>query len=81
MPLSSPTPPIVSAPRWAGVGLRAQLLLGWQRFPMPSWPADWWQRNYDLLYEYDAPGTWPWTDRMAGVPGWPTVTHFGEEQP
>jgi hypothetical protein len=71
MPLPDYPPPIVSAPRWAGVGLRAELQLGWMRFPMPSWPDDWWQRNYDLLYEYDAPGTWPMTERMMRVPGFP----------
>jgi hypothetical protein len=72
MPLPDPTPPIVSAPRWAGVGLRAELLVGWMRVAMPDWPADWWQRNYDTqFYEYDADGTWPVTDRMLEVPGFP----------
>jgi hypothetical protein len=71
MPLPAPTPPIVSAPRWAGVGLRAELLLGWRRLPMPDWPADWWQRNYDLIYEFNAPDPLPLTDRMQRVPGFP----------
>jgi hypothetical protein len=38
---------------------------------MPDWPERWWQENYDLLYEPDAPGTWPMTDRMMRVPGFP----------
>ena len=71
MPLPDSTPPIVSAPPWAGVGLRAELLAGMVRFPMPDWPADWWMRNYDLLYEYEAPGVFPVTERMLRVPGFP----------
>jgi len=71
MPLPDPTSPIVSAPVGAGVGLRGELLQRWHRFAMPDWPADWWQRNYDLLFEYNAPGTWPVTERMLQVPGFP----------
>jgi hypothetical protein len=71
MPLPDPSPPIVSAPARAGVGLRAELAAGWRRVPMPDWPADWWQRNYDLRYEYDAPGAWPLTDRMLEIPNFP----------
>lgn len=68
MPLPDPVPPMVSAPRWAGVGLRADLILGWASRPPANWPADWWQRNYDEVYEYDAPGTWEMTDRMMNIP-------------
>ena len=78
MPLPDYPPALVQAPRWAGVGLRAELLAGWMRFPMPDWPADWWQRNYDLLYVYDAPGGTPMTERHLRIPGfpYPTVTPY-----
>jgi hypothetical protein len=71
MPLPDYPPTLVSAPRWAGVGLREELRRGYVRFPMPHWPSDWWQRNYDLLYEYDTPGTFPLTERMLRIPGFP----------
>jgi hypothetical protein len=71
MPLPASRPPIVSAPRWAGVGLREVLLAERMQRPPADWPDDWWQRNYDLLYEYNAPGTWPVTERMLNVPGFP----------
>lgn len=72
MPLPQPTPPLVSAPRWAGVGLRSELLLDWQRIAMPDWPEDWWQRNYDtIFYEVDQPGWTPASERSLRIPGWP----------
>lgn len=67
MPLPDPTPPFVQAPASAGVGLRFCFV----RFPQPDWPADWWQRNYDLAYEMNAPDPLPLTARMKRVPGFP----------
>jgi hypothetical protein len=65
MPLPDPTSPIVQAPARCGVGLRFNFV----RFPAPSWPEDWWQRNYDLLYEPNAPDPLPLTSRMKRIPG------------
>jgi len=77
MPLPDPPTPIVSAPPWAGVGLRSEILYGIASRPPADWPADWWQRNYDLAWEYDAPGTYPLTERHLRIPGWP----YPEEGP
>lgn len=48
MPLPDPRPAIVQAPVWAGIGLRFHY---YDRVPMPCWPEDWWQRNYDTLLD------------------------------
>jgi hypothetical protein len=71
MPLPKHPSTIVQAPRWAGVGLRRELMLGWMSRPPASWPEDWWQRNYDDLYEYDSEGGIPLTYRHLRVPGFP----------
>ena len=69
MPLPEPTPVLSSAPRWAGVGLRAQLW--WEKMTRPpaSWTEDWWQRNWEELYELDTVGGWiPQSDRSFNIP-------------
>lgn len=71
MPLPAPRPPIVSAPRWAGVGLREELLLRWMLRPPPSWPESWWQRDYDDLWDELLPGPIPLTEREMRIPGFP----------
>jgi len=68
MPLPDPRPVIVQAPASAGVGLRFTYHF---RFAMPDWPEDWWARNYDLLYEWNAPDPIPLTERMMRVPDFP----------
>ena len=68
MPLPDPSPVVVQAPARAGVGLRAEILQGILWRPPPTWPEDWWQRNYDAVYEYDAPDPMPLTPRMMNIP-------------
>jgi len=71
MPLPVPEPALVQAPADAGVGLVFNY--HW-RLPAPWWPADWWQRNFDLLVtEYDEPGPPPLTERMMHLPPPPEV--------
>jgi hypothetical protein len=73
MPLPEPRPVLVQVPARAGIGLRAQILRGIRtRLPWPSWPADWWQRNYDAVYEVDAPDPIPLTERQMRIPPPPT---------
>jgi hypothetical protein len=63
-PLPVPQPTRVQAPARAGVGLRFR-----PRFPFRSWPADWWQRNYDLpIVDPDGPAPLPLTSRQMRVP-------------
>lgn len=69
MPLPEPTPALVQAPAWAGIGLCFR-----PRRPPPDWPEDWWQRNYDDLWELDDPDPWPLTEREMHVPGFPLAT-------
>ena len=65
MPLPDPSPALVQAPARAGVGLRFHI---YDRLPAPSWPEDWWQRNYDELLVPDDPGPMPLTERMMHLP-------------
>jgi hypothetical protein len=59
------------APAGAGVGLEFHYH---SRFPDPSWPADWWQRNYDLpIVDPDSPDPMPLTDRMMQIPPAPVT--------
>ena len=60
-------PKRVQAPADEGVGLEIP-----PRTVPPTWPADWWQRNYDQ--ELDAPDPEPLTLRMRIVPPPPAVT-------
>lgn len=62
MPLPDYTPARVQAPARAGVGLRFR-----PRFPLPCWPADWWQRNYDTACE-DEPDPCPLRGRELRIP-------------
>jgi len=55
MPLPDPEPFQVSASRRFGIGLRYELQREREARPPPSWPDDWWQRNYDLLLEPNSP--------------------------
>lgn len=72
MPLPDYPLILTSAPRWAGVGLRAQLRWERQTRPPRSWPEDWWQRNYDLFYEAHTIGGWiPMSPRSFRIPGFP----------
>ena len=73
MPYPAPTPRPVVAPASAGVGLC--LPRGWPaRFAFADWPADWWQRNYDLpIVDPDAPDPIDLTPRMLALPP-PSVT-------
>jgi len=66
VPLPEPRPAIVQAPAWAGVGLRFP-----ERKADPSWPFDWWQRNYDTLCE-DDPDPTPLCARHLRLPEPPT---------
>ena len=68
MPLPEPPPTQTSAPVWAGIGLRFHY--HW-RVALPSWPADWWQRNYDSLWEWDEPPPLPMTPRQMRIPNFP----------
>jgi hypothetical protein len=63
MPLPEHSPARVRAPARAGVGLRFR-----PREPLPWWPADWWQRNYDDWFEPDDPDPEPLTEREMHVP-------------
>jgi hypothetical protein len=67
MPLPESSRTRVQAPACAGVGLVFE-----DRVAEPSWPADWWQRNYDA--ELDAPDPVPLTEREQHVPPAPEVT-------
>jgi hypothetical protein len=69
---SSPTR--VQAPARAGVGLRFQFLIRKARRPPPSWPSDWWQRNYDDVFEMNAPDPIPLTPRQMHLPDPPVPT-------
>ena len=60
-------PKRVQAPADEGVGLVIPV-----RTVPPSWPPDWWQRNYDQ--EPDAPDPRPLTAREKAVPPPPAVT-------
>jgi hypothetical protein len=62
MPLPDFPPVIVQAPARAGVGLRFR-----ERTADPSWPVDWWQRNYDTLCE-DDPDPAPFCERALRLP-------------
>jgi hypothetical protein len=65
MPLPDPQPVIVQAPKSAGIGLR----FNFARLAAPSWPVDWWQRNYDtMLLDPDEPGPLPLTSRQMRLP-------------
>jgi len=55
MPLPDPRSTQVQASRQVGVGLRALFQQEREDRPPPSWPQDWWQRNYDLLLEPNTP--------------------------
>jgi len=69
MPLPDPEPTIVEAPASAGIGLRFRYK---ERTAMPSWPADYWQRNIDTqFYDPDGPAPLPLTERMMRIPGFP----------
>jgi hypothetical protein len=62
VPKSRPTR--VQAPAWAGAGL----CFRWREAD-PSWPPDWWQRNYDSdLDDPDDPDPEPLTERELRVP-------------
>lgn len=64
MPLPDPPPALVQVPAWAGIGLQFR-----PRFADPSWPADWWQRNYDEpIVDPDAPDPEPLTERQQRIP-------------
>jgi hypothetical protein len=72
-PLPEPPPFRSHAPKSAGVGLRSELTRKRLRFAHPDWPADWWQRNYDLpILDPDGPDPMPLTDRMMRIPPPPT---------
>jgi hypothetical protein len=62
VPLPEYPPALVQAPARAGVGLRFP-----PRRPDPSWPEDWWQRNFDTLCE-DDPDPCALTERQMRVP-------------
>jgi hypothetical protein len=65
MSLPDSPPTLVQAPAWAGIGLCFR-----PRFALPSWPADWWQRNYDDdLLDPDEPDPLPLSYRQMHVPG------------
>ena len=68
MPLPDPSPALVQAPAWAGVGLHFR-----ERVSNPCWPEDWWQRNYDTLCE-DDPDPIPLCGRQLRLPPPPEVT-------
>jgi hypothetical protein len=66
VPLPEPEPPIVQAPRTAGVGLTFHYRT---RFAWRAWPADWWARNYDQpIVDPDAADPIPLTPRMMRLP-------------
>jgi hypothetical protein len=70
MPLPAYPPALVQAPVWAGVGLDFE-----PRFADPSWPADWWQRNYDdQVLDPDDPDPVPLSGRQLRVPPPPVVS-------
>jgi hypothetical protein len=63
MPLPAYPPVLVQAPRWAGIGLRFPI-----RQACPGWPADWWQRNCDTLWEDTDPCPPCLTEREQRIP-------------
>jgi hypothetical protein len=70
MPLPEPKPVHVQAPAWAGIGLVFR-----PRFADPSWPEDWWQRDYDdQIVDPDAPDPAPLTDREMTIPPAPVAS-------
>lgn len=73
-PLPDPPPFRSTAPKRAGIGLRAVFRRNMQRFPPPTWPDDWWQRNCDLpIIDPDAPDPIPLTARMMRLPPPPST--------
>lgn len=74
MPLPVPPPTLTRAPARAGVGLRRAFERERAQRPPCDWPEDWWQRNYDTLWEECDPPPCPLTDRMMRVPNYPYPT-------
>lgn len=64
MPLPEYPPQPVQAPAEAGVGLEFR-----EPFPDPTWPEDWWQRNYDEpVLDPDDPDPEPLRGRQLTIP-------------
>jgi len=67
--LPEPRPARVQAPAGAGVGLLFR-----RRFADPSWPPDWWQRNYDEpVLDPDTPDPEPLSGRQLTIPPAPAA--------